>query len=142
MADLTPATETRDLAQTRAVHAAKPSGGRLQRIQHESSELVQDVKDWVDLRIDLVRAEVQEKITATIDSKKAGLLALVIPGAIGAIGALFLLVTIALFLGWWLGHAAWGFLIVTVLLLVVAGVARSILAKKAESAAKTSTSTP
>ena len=121
----------RAVASQRAVHAAKPSEGRLKRLQSESTELVQDVKDWVELRIDLVRAEVQESIAAQIDGRKASVLALAIPGVIGAIGAFFLLVTLALFLGWWLGHAAWGFLIVTALLLLVAGVARAVLARRA-----------
>lgn len=135
------AVPPRDLATQRAVHAAAPSSGRLQRLQSESSELVQDVKDWVELRIDLVRAEVQESIAAQIDGRKAAVLALVVPGVVGALGALFLLVTLALFLGWWLGHAAWGFLIVTLLLLAIAGIARSILAKKARAAGRTSTAT-
>ncbi len=110
---------------------------RLGRIQHESSALVQDVKDWVELRLDLVRAEVQESIKAQIDGRKAAVLALVIPGVLGAIGALFLLVTLALFLGWWLGHAAWGFLIVTAVLLIGAAVARAVLSGKAKAAAPT-----
>ena len=109
----------------------------LSRIQHESTALVQDVKEWVELRLDLVRAEVQETIKAQIDGRKAAVLALVVPGLLGAIGALFLLVTLALFLGWWLGHAAWGFLIVTVLLLVVAAIAHSVLDGKAKAVAKT-----
>ena len=138
-APTSPVPTPRDLATQRAVHAAAPSQGRLQRLQAESSELVQDVKDWVELRIDLVRAEVQESIAAQIDGKKAAVLALVVPGVVGALGGLFLLVTLALFLGWWLGHAAWGFLIVTVLLLVVAAIARSVLAKKARAAGRTST---
>ncbi len=122
---------------TRGHAAVGATGGRLQRIQHESTELVQDVKDWVELRIDLVRAEVQESIRAQVDGRKATILALVVPGIVGALGALFLLVTLALFLGWWLGHAAWGFLIVTALLLVVAGIARAVLGGKAKAVAKT-----
>ena len=98
---------------------ALPShGGRLQRVQQHVNGLADDVKEWVELRIKLAQAEVE-----TFVQKKVNTIVMrTIPLVVGALAGLFLLVTVALFLGWWLGHPAWGFLVVTLLLGAVAGV--------------------
>lgn len=98
---------------------ALPShGGRVQRIQQHATGLVDDVKEWTELRIKLVQAE-----TETFIQKKVHTIVMrTIPLVMGGLAGLFLLITLALFLGWWLGHPAWGFLVVTLLLFAVAGV--------------------
>jgi hypothetical protein len=100
-----------------------PSGkNSIQRITDQSKGLVDDLKDWVDLRIKLAQVEVEQRIQA-----KIGDIALkVAPIIVGALGVLFLLVTLALGLGWWLGQNFWGFLIVTLLLFIVAAILRAI----------------
>lgn len=102
---------------SRPVLALPPHGGKLERIEQHTKGLVDDAKEWVELRVKLAQAEVE----TFVQKKVQTLVMRMVPLIAGAIGGLFLLVTIALFLGWWLGHAAWGFLIVTVLLLGVAG---------------------
>lgn len=99
-----------------------PSGSnKIERITQHSRELVDDLTDWVELKIKLTQLEVQEKI----DAKVNGLIVKAMPMVVGALGGLFLLVTIALGLGWLLGHPFWGFLIVTGVLLAVAGILKS-----------------
>ena len=105
-------------------------GGPLDRVGQHAAGLVADAKEWVDLRIKLAQAEVMEKV----DTEKNRVVARVVPlavfGVMAGLGALFGLVAVALFLGWWLGHAAWGFLIVAVVLVLVGLVARAVAAKK------------
>jgi hypothetical protein len=99
-----------------------PSGkNSVQRITDQSKGLVDDLKSWVDLRIKLAQVEVEQRIQAKVNE-----IALrIAPIIVGALGGLFLLVTLALGLGWWLGQNFWGFLIVTLLLLLVAAVLRA-----------------
>jgi hypothetical protein len=100
-----------------------PSGkNSVQRITDQSKGLVDDLKSWVDLRIKLAQVEVEQRVQAKVNE-----LALrIAPIIVGALGGLFLLVTLALGLGWWLGQNFWGFLIVTLLLLLVAAVLRAV----------------
>lgn len=100
-----------------------PSGkNSVERITDQSKGLVDDVKAWVDLRIKLAQVEVEQRIQAKINEVALR----IAPIIVGALGGLFLLVTLALGLGWWLGQNFWGFLIVTLLLLLVAAVLRAI----------------
>lgn len=105
-----------------------PSGkSPVQRITDQSKGLVDDLKAWVELRIQLVKAEVRQEVKA----KAEEILLQVIAVVVAAIGGLFLLVTLALFIGWALGHPAWGFLIVTVLLFLVAAIVKAVGDRKA-----------
>jgi Flp pilus assembly protein TadB len=88
--------------------------------QH-TQQLVEDLKTWVDLRIKLVRVDLEEQIQS-----KANEVALAVTLAVVAfLAVVFGLTTAALGLGAWLGHPAWGFLIVTVLLVLLAVVLRA-----------------
>lgn len=86
---------------------------KVERIADHSKGLVDDVKAWVELRLKLTQLEVETKVQEQINKFMMRMAPLVVL----ALGGLFLLVTIALGLGWWLGQPFWGFLIVTVVLL-------------------------
>lgn len=98
--------------------ALPPVGTRLDRIQEHTEALVDTVKDWAELRIKLAQTELEQKAQVKINQM---VWARAVPLLLVGIAALFLLVTLALGLGWLLGHAFWGFLIVTVILVVSAG---------------------
>lgn len=94
------------------------SKNKVERIGRQTKGLFEDFTQWVELRLRLFQLDVQDKI-----QKKANeAIIKIAPFVVGALGGLFLLVTAALFIGWWLGHPAWGFLVVTGLLFLVAGV--------------------
>jgi hypothetical protein len=95
--------------------------GRLQRITEQTQGLVQDLTSWIELRIELARLEIEERIEARANDIALG----VILAGLGALTGVFGLITVALALGALLGHAAWGFLIVTVLLGVTLVVVRA-----------------
>lgn len=106
-----------------------PSGrNKLTRVTQHTRGLVEDLMSWVELRIQLAQIEVEERIEA-----KANQLALnAVLGVVAGLAGLFALLTLAFALGAWLGHPAWGFLIVTALLgllLVVLRAARPQLVK-------------
>ncbi len=90
---------------------------------------IDDTKDWVDLRIKLAMIEVEERakqklnpiiasITKKVQEVLRPILITVAGAAVMGIGALFGLVALALFIGMALGHPAWGFLIVTILVMI------------------------
>lgn len=101
-----------------------PSGrNKVERISDQTKGLFDDFTSWVELRLKLFQAEIQEKV----ESKVNETVIKVAPFVAAAIGGFFALVTLALFLGWWLGHPAWGFLCVTLLFALITGV---LLARK------------
>lgn len=96
--------------------ADQPRGGTLGRIAGHTQGLVEDLREWIDLRIDLAILEVEEKVDKLRNEIALGLTL----AFFGFFAALFVLVTAALGLGWVLGHPFWGFLIVSgVLVLIV-----------------------
>jgi len=86
---------------------------KIDRLTQHTLELKDDLMAWVDLKIKSVKLELQEKL----DEQKKTIAIFGVVAVLGIYGLTFLLVTIALFIGWALGHPAWGFLIVTVVLL-------------------------
>ena len=90
---------------------------KVERIAQESKGLFDDVRDWIDLKIKLTELEFREKIKARQDD----IVTLAVVGFLGVMALVFLLVAAALGLGAWLGHPAWGFLIVTGILSGIAG---------------------
>lgn len=98
--------------------ALPPAGTRLDRIQEHTEALVDSVKDWAELRIKLAQTELEQKAQIKINQM---VWARAVPLLLIGIAALFLLVTVALGIGWLLGRTFWGFLIVTVALIVAAG---------------------
>jgi len=92
-----------------------PEGGKLERIAAHTQGLVTDLREWIDLRIDLAILEVEERIDEAKNEVALG----VTLAVFGFFAALFTLTTIALGVGWLLGHPFWGFLAVTVALILV-----------------------
>ncbi len=88
--------------------------GKVGRITDQLAGLSEDVREIVELRIQLVKREVMEQIEGRLSSVKGQ----AVVGALAAVAGVFLLLTIALGLGMLLGHAFWGFLIVTGLFLL------------------------
>ncbi|MFW5955320.1 MAG: phage holin family protein [Rhodothermales bacterium] len=103
-----------------------PAGvSKLDRISQHTKGLFEEISGWVDLKIKLVQVDLQEKLEA----KKIQIALGAAMGLTAFFAVLFLLTSIALGVGAWLGHPAWGFLIVTVLLFVVVGVLRMAMKK-------------
>lgn len=101
-----------------------PHRGKMERITDHVAAISEDLREWVELRIALVKRQVEgvvgilERLQHLAEAAK-----LAVPGAILVIlGLLFLLVTVALFLGAALGSYGLGFLIVTAVLLAAGGV--------------------
>ena len=90
---------------------------KVERIAQQSKGLIDDVKDWIDLKITLVELEIREKVKA----RQEDAITYALVGFLAVLALVFLLITVALGLGAWLGHPAWGFLIVTGILAGVAG---------------------
>jgi hypothetical protein len=102
--------------------AERPRGGKLGRIAGHTQGLVEDLREWMDLRIDLAILEVEEKVDALRNEVALGLTL----AFFGFFAAMFVFTTTALGLGWLLGHPFWGFLIVSVVLvLIVAALAKA-----------------
>ncbi len=94
------------------------AGGTVHRIGNETRGLLEDFTAWVELRLRLVQLDVQGYIRQKID--EATLKAALIVASL--VSGLFVLITLALFAGWALGRPAWGFLVVTGLLLLWTGI--------------------
>lgn len=95
-----------------------PRDGKVQRILSQLQGLLEDLRTWIDLRLDLAILKVEERIDELQNNVALGLTLAVF----GFFAALFSLTTIALGVGWLLGHPFWGFLAVSVaLVLVVVG---------------------
>ncbi|WP_412062962.1 phage holin family protein [Rubrivirga sp. IMCC45206] len=100
-----------------------PHQTKLDRVTGHVAALSEDLREWVELRIDLVKRQVEgvvgqlERVQHYLDAA-----AFFVPAALLAITAvLFLFVTVALLIGDLVGSVWGGFAITTVLMLVVAG---------------------
>lgn len=96
--------------------APSSRGGKLGRIAGHTRGLVDDLREWIDLRLDLAILEIEEQVDDLRNELALGLTLAIL----GFFAALFVLTTIALGLGWLLGHPFWGFLIVAGALSAVA----------------------
>ncbi len=95
--------------------ARPPQNGKLDRIAVHTQGLITDLREWIDLRIDLAFIELEERVDDLRNDLALGLTV----AFLGFFAVLFGLTTVALGLGWLLGHAFWGFLIVSALLLLI-----------------------
>ena len=95
--------------------ATASRGGKLQRISSDTRGVISDLREWIDLRIDLAVRDVNDQLD---DAASQAVLGAVL-AVLGFFTGLFMLTTLAIGLGWWLGHMFWGFLIVFALLAVV-----------------------
>ena len=93
---------------------------KVERLARETRGLIDDVKDWVDLKIQLVQMEVEERVERKLNQALLGVMLAVV----AFLALVFALTAVALGLGSWLGHDAWGFLAVTGLLALVAAALR------------------
>ena len=93
-----------------------PRRGKMGRIAGHTRGLVEDLREWMDLRIDLAILEVEEKVDDLRNEVALGITL----AFLGFFAAMFVFTTIALGLGWLLGHPFWGFLIVSTLLVITA----------------------
>jgi len=89
--------------------------GRLGQFASESRELIEDLREWVDLRVELVQVDIEERIQAVANQMAAMLIATVF----GLFTALFLLHGLSVLIGNALGNEAWGYLIIAAVLGVV-----------------------
>lgn len=94
------------------------SAGKIDRMVRDTRALGGAIAEWIELRIALVRSEVEEEVNHRLNTAVRRLLV----GLIFAVAALFVLVTVALGLGLWLGHPVWGFGIVAAVLIVIAAI--------------------
>jgi len=92
-----------------------PEGGKMNRIATHTQGLFTDLREWIDLRIDLAILEVEERIDEFKNEVALG----VTFALSGFFAALFSLTTVALGVGWLLGRPFWGFLAVSVALILV-----------------------
>jgi uncharacterized membrane protein YqjE len=97
------------------------SGNKAQRLAQHTQQLVEDLKEWVDLRIELAQVELEERVEAKVNEIALG----VALAVIALLAVVFGLTTLALGLGALFGHPAWGFLAVTLLLVLFAVVLRA-----------------
>lgn len=92
--------------------APAPKGGKLERIAGHTQGLVEDLREWIDLRIDLAVLELEEKVDDLQNQIALGITLAILAFFAGLFG----LTTLALGVGWALGHPFWGFLAVFVAL--------------------------
>lgn len=92
-----------------------PRDGKLRRLTSHTQELLSDLRTWIDLRLDLAILEVEERIDALRNELALGVTLVIF----GFFAALFSLTTVAIGVGWLLGHPFWGFLAVSVALILV-----------------------
>jgi hypothetical protein len=101
-------------------HRLPAHRGKVGRISDQLAGLSTDVREIVELRIELLKREVMEQVEGRISTVKGQALV----AGLAALTAMFLLVAIALGIGMLLGHSFWGFLIVTGVFLLATLVAK------------------
>lgn len=94
----------------------------IDNITNQTKGLFDDMTSWMELKIQYIILDYQEQITQKVKGAAFEIGALAVLG----VALLFGLVALALGVGSWLNHPAWGFLVVMGVLVVVALVARAI----------------
>ncbi len=92
-----------------------PDSGKVSRIAAHTQGLFGDLREWIDLRVDLAILEMEERLDAFKNDLALGLTVAVF----AFFAAFFSLTTVALGVGWLLGHPFWGFLAVSVALILI-----------------------
>jgi hypothetical protein len=103
------------------VPTKRPAGGKLERIAGHTQGLVEDLREWIDLRLDLAVLELEERVDTVQNQIALG----VTMAILAFFAGLFGLTTAALGLGWLLGHPFWGFGIVFLGLVLFIGILRA-----------------
>jgi hypothetical protein len=96
-------------------NAPSPRNGKAGRVAAHVQGLLDDLRTWIDLRLDLALLKVEERIDELRNEIALGLTLAIF----GLFAALFSLATVALGVGWLLGHPFWGFLAVSVALILI-----------------------
>ena len=104
---------------------------KLDRLADHTRGLFDDLTSWFELKLQYTFIDYQEQLT----NKGKRIAYEIVAGVILSIAVLFGLVALALGLGAWLTHPAWGFLAVMVLLIVAAAIVR-LLGKRQKKAGK------
>ena len=103
-----------------------PHRSRVGRVADHVAAISDDLQEWVELKVALVRREVLDKVQQVVDAAK-----LAVPGLVLVLaGLLFLLLTLAFAIGA-LIESVWGGFGIVTLLLLVAGAVLLVLAKRA-----------
>ena len=112
--------------QQRSDDATREDPAKMERIAGHTAGLVEDLKSWLELKIEFVLLDVKEEM------KAAGMQAAYQAGffAVLLVAGLFALFALAFGLGTWLGNPAWGFLAVTGLLVMLAFIVRWVGQRK------------
>ncbi len=95
-------------------------GGKLQRLSGHTKSLIEDVKAWAELKMTLTQIEIEETVDRRVNQAVTG----AVMAALAGMAALFGLTAAALGIGEWLGHPAWGFLVVAGFLVVITIIVR------------------
>lgn len=82
--------------------------GPMGRIAHESRALFDDLREWVDLRVQLIQVDVEERIEKAANE----IMSMVLVMVMALFTMVFLLHGLAIWLGTLLGGAQWGYLII------------------------------
>lgn len=93
-----------------------PHGTSIDRLGQHTRGLVDDVKDWVDLRIKLLQTEIENQVRGKLNELVVEHWTKVLPVVFWALGGFCLLLAAGYGVGAWLGHPAWGFLVEGILL--------------------------
>ncbi len=93
-----------------------PHGNATDRLGQQAKGLVDDVKDWMDLRVKLLQTEIQDQVKGKVNELVFKHLPKVLPILLVGMASFFLLMAIAYGLGEWIGHTWLGFLILAVIL--------------------------
>ena len=95
------------------MHQLPAHRNKAERVTDHAKGLVDDVKEWVDLRIELVRGEIE----AFVDNRVGQMRGLIVFGVAAALTGLYALITLAIVIGALTGGRYWiGFLVVNLIL--------------------------
>ena len=100
---------------SRSTPSPSRRGGKLQRMTSETRGIVEDLREWTDLKIDLAVREINNSVDDAASQLVLGITLAVFAFFTGLFG----LTTAAIGIGWALGHMFWGFLIVFGVLLAL-----------------------
>lgn len=98
------------------------SRASLSHLAGETRALWEDMREWVDLRVELVQVDIEERIQKAANEIMAVLLAAVL----GLFAMAFLLHGISVWLGRLLGATEWGYVLVGLVLAIAALIVRRV----------------
>lgn len=94
--------------------------GPMGRLANESRALFDDLREWVDLRVQLVQVEVEERVERAANE----IISLMVVAVMALFAISFLLHGVAVWIGTALGGTQWGYLIVAAFLMLLTVVLR------------------